>query len=232
MSNELVKNDYTNLPVSTVSRSELRATAQETEFLGRFQLYTKGEAIDSGAIAPGHYGVPQNGSDEILDLGNEIDILVVAVRYKAMDVSDRDDVIVSYDKDSDVYKDIKSRSDNREQGCLYGFSFLTYERSTNSFYEMFCCNKSARIFAPTLLPFLPLSAAEAEQSNEEPHGPIPATLGVRYASNSKGKWHVPQVRECKEPFTREPPMDEVIRQVTKFLTPEEEVEEDSRGRDR
>jgi len=230
MSNELVKNDYTSLPCTTVSPSELQQISKVGDFLGRIQLYTKGRFIDTGAVAPGHYGIPQAG-DEIVDLGDEIDILVFAMRAKAMDVTDSENVVVSTDMHSEEYKDIVSRGDKGEMGCLYGPSFLVYERTTCQFYEMFFCNKSARKIGPTLYPYLPLNAEAAEQQGTDPHGPIPATLGVRYAKNKKGSWHVSVVKECKAPFTTEPSVEEVIKRVTKFLSPDD-TEEDTRGRER
>jgi len=231
MSNELVKNDYTSLPTTSISRTALQEISKANEFLGRIQLYTKGRAIDTGTIAPGHYGVPQSGSDGILDLGGEIDVLVFAARAKAMNVSDLENIVVSYNPEDEAFQDIKSGADAGDNGNLYGHSFLLYERSTSEFYELFCCNKSARIFSPTLLPFLSLNAAEAEAAGEEPHGPIPATLGVRYAKNKKGSWHASTVKECKAPFTQEPPFARVVEEVTKFLNPEV-AEDDDRERTR
>jgi len=231
MSKELTKTDYTSLPATTISQSELQEISKVNEYLSRIQLYTKGRAIDTGAIAPGHYGVPQTGTDEIIDLGDEIDLLVFAMRAKAMDVSDAENITVSYDLHDETYKNIVELADSGETGCLYGPSFLVYERSTNAFYEMFFCNKSARKIGPTLFPYLPLNATVAAENGVKPHGPIPVTLGVRYAKNKKGSWHVSTVRDCKAPFTKEPAVEQVIAQVTKFLKPED-TEEDTRGRDR
>ena len=59
------------------------------------QLYTKGKAINKGQVRPGCYGIPEG--EEVIDLGDTIDILPLARRPKAIDMTDKDAVIVSYD---------------------------------------------------------------------------------------------------------------------------------------
>lgn len=226
--NELTtKNDFSNLPCTLISPAELKRIAQPTEYLARIQLFTKGKAIDEGLIKPGHYGIPQTGGDDVTDLGAEIDVMVFALRPKAMDVTDVNNIRVCYDINDPLYEEITSMS----EGGLYGPSFLVYERSTQAFYELFFCNKSARKVAPALYPFLPINAAAASELGCEPHGPLTATLGVRYATGAKGKWHTYTVKNCSVPFSTEPTVEDAVEQITKFLNPEV-AEEDTRGRAR
>src|SRR3990167_11522677 len=110
--------------------------------------------------------------------------------------------------------------------CQYGPSFLVYERSTGRFLEFFCGNKSSRIEAKKLFPFLPLTQADidakAAAGNEvgdlKPHGPVPVTLKTKLAENRKGTWHVPVVVMCSTPFSRLPSEEVIVREITRFLT--------------
>jgi hypothetical protein len=128
--------------------------------------------------------------------------------------------------ESEEFKRIAAKSAESDSHCQYGPSFLVYERSTKRFLEFFCGNKSSRIEAKKLFPFLPLSQADinakAENGNGvgdlKPHGPIPVTLKTKVAENRKGTWHVPVVVMCASPFTALPSDDVIRREITKFLT--------------
>ena len=221
MGTNLVKNDYTSLPTSTISKTDLAKVSQANRYLSRIQLFTKGKAIDNGLIGPGRYGIPLTGGAEITDLGDEIDVIVFAARMKAMDASDSDDIRTYFDVNDPGFQEIVNADG------LHGLSFLFFERRTGGFYEMFFCNKSARRVGPMLLPFVPTGP-----DSEDPHGPLAATLGIRYAKNKKGGWHVPTVSECKVPFSVEPSVEETIAEITKFLNPEDATEADERERAR
>ena len=70
--------------------------------------------------------------------------------------------MVSYDMESSEFKRIAAKSNEPESHCQYGPSFLVYERSTGRFLEFFCGNKSNRIEAKKLFPFLPLTQADID----------------------------------------------------------------------
>ncbi len=117
-------------------------------------------------------------------------------------------------------------SNEPESHCQYGPSFLVYERTTGRFLEFFCGNKSNRIEAKKLFPFLPLTQADIDAkaaagndvSDLRAHGPLPVTLKVKLAENKRGSWHVPVVVKCSTPFTKLPSMDVIVREMQKFLT--------------
>ena len=138
--NELSCLSSVSLPALAPSINVFKDIAKNSSFLQRIQLYTKGKAIDTGAIQPGHYGIP-TGDDAIEDLGSEIDIIPLSWRAKAIDMSDRDAVLVSYDPATDEYKRIKNDSDNtKDSHCMYGPAFLVFERSSGKFFELFFGN--------------------------------------------------------------------------------------------
>ena len=132
MGNALAATGLTNLPSVDVDFNDY---GSDIDFLPRIQLVTKGKYVDLGKIKPGHYGVPQ-GEDEILDLGESIDILPLAVRNKALDTNS-DPPVAVYDTNDPLYTEIRERAGEKDSGCMYGPSFLVYERDTGEFYELF-----------------------------------------------------------------------------------------------
>lgn len=206
-----------SLPAIAMDEKAL-ATLAVPSFLQRLQLVTKGRYVELGKIKPGHYGVPQQGGDEIADLGPQIDILPLNVRMKAIDMNDKENVLVNYERDSDEFKRIEAASEESNSMCMWGPTFLVFERSTGTFYELFFGNKSARIAAPALVAFLPVSQEKAERLGIEAHGPLAATLSARYIKKPTFGWHVPVITKCSEPFTNLPSIEVAQAEVAKFVS--------------
>src|SRR5689334_12877813 len=161
MSTEIAKVDYSTLSTQVGGNDVYDELAKGGDFLARLQLYTKGKAIDKGLIKPGHYGIPVS-EDEIIDLGESIDLLVIARRPKAIDMTDKEAIIVVHDHTSAEFQRIAATSLEKESHCMYGPSFLVFERSTAKFYEYFCGSKSTRTEAKKIYPFMPLSQADID----------------------------------------------------------------------
>jgi|WetSurMetagenome_2_1015567.scaffolds.fasta_scaffold01440_16 hypothetical protein len=224
MSKDLVTVSLNQVPAVGVSvASELVTELTKSgEFLDRIQLYTKGRAIDQGLISPGHYGVP-TGDDNILDLGTEIDILPLCCRPKALDLRDRDAIVTNYDPTSEAFKSIEEMAKTQDSGCMYGLSFLIFERGSAKFYELFCGTKSMRTESRKILAFAPLpeeGAAQIEKNSGvhvDPHGPIPCTLKAKYVTKRNWGWHVPVCVQCSTPFTNLPTIERINSEVEKFM---------------
>lgn len=219
MSNELMTLDLNQLPSTQLGSDEsFMELAKGGDFLSYVKLFTKGKAIDTGKIPPGHWGIPE-ADEAITDLGDSIDILPLARRPKALDVSDKSAIVVSYDNQTPVFKEIQAKSTTSSSGCQHGVSFLVYEKTTGQFLEVYFGNKSSRPEAKKLYPFLPLTAADIERRglDVEPHGPLPVTLKARFAENAKGSWHTPVVVKSLTPISL-PSTEAVIKEITKFLT--------------
>ena len=223
--NALATLDLSQLPSTRLgSMTEIAKLAQAGSYLQYVKLYTKGEAIDTGKIRPGHWGIP--AGDEIVDLGEQIDVLPIAVRPKALDTSDRTAIVVSYDPASEEFKRIHAQAAKPNSGCQVGLSYLVYERGTRRFLEVFFGNKSGRQAASDLLAYLPLTQADidkmveagADASQLAPQGSKPATLRNRLARNDKVKasWHAPVVGKCSTPFTALPSAETVRDEYMKF----------------
>ncbi len=241
MSTALTPVNFDQLPSTQLGSDEQFAElSRRAGFLCRLQLFTKGDAINQGLVPPGTYGIVES-KDRIIKLGPSIDVLPLARRPKALDMSDKDAVIVNYDPNSDEFKDIAARSQEPESGCQYGTSFLFVERTTGRLLEFFCGSKSTRPIAGDIAVFLPLTQADIDRKKEagadigkmEPHGPKPCTLKARLAKSKKGySWHVPDVQSCSVPFTNLPSSEVVVAEINKFVTAKsgdvETVKEDNR----
>lgn len=186
--------DLTQLPSTQLGSDEQFAElSRKAGFLSRLQLFSKGDAINRGLIPPGTYGIPES-KEEVTKLGNSIDVLPLARRPKALDMSDKEAIISNYDPTSEEFKDIAARSMEQESGCQHGTSFLVVERTTGRMLEFFCGSKSTRPIAGDIAVFLPLTqadidrkkAAGADVGQMKPHGPKPCTMKVRLAKSKKG----------------------------------------------
>jgi hypothetical protein len=223
--------ELVQLPSTQVGTDEMYDDlAKSAEFLARLQLFTKGKAIDKGHIRPGHYGIPES-ADDITDLTDSIDLLVLARRPKALDMTDKEAIIVSHNNESPEFKRIAAASLEKESNCMYGPSFLVFERSTGRFLEFFCGSKSTRGEAKKIYPFLPLTAADIKArglKDQEPHGPLPMTLKSKLVEKGTYSWHVPVVVKCSTPI-KLPSTARVIAEIKKFVAPQpdgvEKVEE-------
>ena len=163
----------------------------------------QGQGGQPQARRPGNYGIPES-DEEVIDLGDTIDIIPLARRPKAIDMTDNEAIIVNYDPETDEFKRIAAQSLEKESHCMYGPSFLVFERSTGRFLEFFCGNKSSRSEAKKVYPYLPLTQADIDAkaaagddvSDLQPHGPLPLTLKSRLVEKGTYSWHVPVVVKC------------------------------------
>jgi hypothetical protein len=227
--------------LSTQSIDDLKALdamSSSVSFLRRIQLYSKGKSNASGTlVGAGNFGVPES-SDKITDLGNSIDVLVIARKAKAIDMSDTSNIIVTNDTTSAEFKRIVDLADNtRDSGCAYGPTYLIYERSSNSFYEFFCGNKSARYASSAINSFLPVTQAmiDAGVTNEsEPRFAKPMTLKSEYIKKDRYEWFAPKAEECLTPIDL-PSADVLRSEIERFMkveTPDVEVAENTSARKR
>jgi len=219
--NALVPVDLTQLPSTQIgSDMDFDAIAKSSDFLPRLQLFTKGKAINKKLVGPGNYGIPVS-DDEVTDLGDEIDILPLARRPKAIDLKDKDNIVAVYDLRDPEFARIQTQSAEKESGCMYGPSFLVFERSTGQFLEFFCGTKSARTEAKRIYPYLPLTQAMIDANSalaeQMPHNALPVTMKSRLVEKGQWSWHVPVAVKCSTPFTTLPPTEAIVEQITKFL---------------
>ncbi len=224
MSNEnaLVPVDFVEqLPSTQVGTDEdFDAIAKSSDFLPRLQLYTKGKAVNKKLVQPGNYGIPVT-DDEVTDLGDQIDLLPLARRPKAIDLKDAENIVAVYDVNDPEFQRIQVQSGEKESGCMYGPSFLVIERSTGLFLEFFCGTKSSRTEAKRIFPYLPLTQAKIDANptlaGQESRNAMPVTMKSRLVEKGQWSWHVPVAVKCSTPFTKLPPTEAIVKEIAKFL---------------
>lgn len=228
--NALIPINLEQLPSTQIgSDQDFAIIAKSSDFLPRLQLYTKGKAVNRKLVSPGNYGIPVS-EDEVTDLGDVIDILPLAKRPKAIDMSDTENIISVYDVSDPEFDRISKTAEQKESHCMFGPSFLVFERSTGQFLEFFCGSKSARQEARKLYPYCPLTQGDIDAAAKRgedvsglvPHGPVPVTLKSRLVERKDWSWHVPVVLKCSTPFTKLPPSDVICREIAKFLVVKKE----------
>lgn len=234
----LVPSECDNLPaVSMGSDDNFDDLSKGADFLGRLQLFSKGKSVNKGLIVPGHWGI-QVSDEEVTCIGKSVDVIPFARRPKAIDLSDTDAIIANYDMESDQFKEIAQKSTKKDSNCMYGPSFLVFERSTGRFLEWFCGTKSTRPEAKKMYPFLETTEEDINRRDlegQEPHGPLPFTMNIRLVEKTYS-WHVPVVVRCSTPFTSGPSRKEIIFEMQRFLNPVdsglEKVDAEESGRNR
>ena len=190
----------------------LNAMVAGGDYLPRFQLFgSKSDACAEGRIGIGHYGLVKD--DKITDLGEEVNVVLVGWRPKA--VQSGDDFIICYKPDivdgeitNPIFKKIVDLSFTRDSGCMYGPEYLLWVPDANAFATYHLNSKTGR----------------REARNFEPLHSQAATLKARLITQGKYKWHGPVIIPCSAPI--DPPDPEKVRaEWTKFQNPPEtEVE--------
>jgi len=136
-----------------------------------------------------------------------MDVLVLARKAKAVDLSDTGSVIVTNDVQSDEFQRIVKESEVKDSGCSYGPAYLLYERTQDTFLEFFCGNKTARYTSAHINNYLPTPDA----------GPKPMTLGRELIEKGRYSWFGPVVSDCITPFATLPEADRLVAKVEDFL---------------
>jgi len=177
-------------------------------WLARLQLFSSRSAAAMERVIPaGHWGIPVSSST-IIDLGDEVDVVLVAHRDRAM-WYDGEEMHSSTDRNSPLYNRLKDMAEaDSESGAMYGPEFLAWVGEIQMFLTIFLGNKSAR--RETL--------AFMQVMNQ------PATVYCRLVSGKKHKWEVPQIKGSKA-FPFDLPTDKAIQEAwAKFTKPDEQAE--------
>lgn len=173
--------------------------AKSGDFLPRLQLMTANSGpVKDGEFSVNHYAMVDNGN--LIDLGKEVDVAVIAWRPKALDTSEN---IGSFEPESELYQQIKEKSKISNSGCMYGPEFLCYIGSRKAFVTFFMGSKSARKTANKVKSFVKKFA----------------TLKSVKIDNKKYTWFAPSVTKCSSEFPL-PPLDELTDKVDKFNNPQ------------
>ncbi|MEE9548746.1 MAG: hypothetical protein V3V68_05265 [Nitrosomonadaceae bacterium] len=218
MTNELVPKDLTGGSLTNHSFNDVAASLTKG-YLARLQLYgSKSDACAEGKIGIGRYGLARD--DSIIDLGEELDVVIVSWRPKALQIA-KDGILADYDPTSELYLKIKELSTVKDSGCMHGPEFLLWIPSQDQFATYHMSSKTARREAQKMEPLVGKAATFRCKLIDPP--------------TSRYKWHGPVVTGCSTPL-EVPSVKDIQEQVKRFQNPpKQEVEladEDDSGRER
>lgn len=169
-------------------------------YLQRLQLYTGNSRLCKiGAIQQGIYGLPAQG-DKAEPVGNELDVVPIMYRAKAVDTSGKTP-ISNYDSKSATFKDIEKRSFTKDSGCMYGIEYLLWYPDKKMFITFFFSSISSRPVAKELQPFIEKAAT--------------FTVGL---VDKKYTYHVPEVKACDRVISVLPTPEELEAAVEKYTS--------------
>lgn len=172
-------------------------------FLPYLQLYTtKSDAVTEGKIVGGHYGL--NRDSNIVDLGNNVDVVIFTARPRAFQKDDSGEIIVIYDKDDPEYLRIQALQADGMLGCMAGPEILLWIPAEKCFATFFCGSKTLKREARKFGAFI---------------GGKACNLRVKIIDNHKHKWHGPVISPCSTPPTVLPTQEEIVEQVHRFKNP-------------
>lgn len=176
------------------------------KYLGRLQLMTSAsEKCKSGEFPINHYAYIVG--EKLVDLGKEVDCLVVSYRFKALDMSG-ESVAVSYDPNSPLFAEISNRADNTPNSkCTYGPEFLVYLPKLQKFATFHMGSKTARKVSADVRDLLCKAM----------------TLGSRMIQNKDYSWAAPTASPCHVQFAL-PDTEKLQEENLKFMNPPAEAE--------
>ncbi len=117
MSEELIP--LGDMGVSKYSDDSAFDSMSSGGFLPRLQLCgSSTTVVKEGKITQGHYALIK-GKDQLEDLTKEVNIVVLAWRPKAMEMTE--DVVLSiYNPKASEFTRIAEKSEESDSGCMYG----------------------------------------------------------------------------------------------------------------
>ena len=115
----------------------------------------------TAAGGPGHYGIPES-DEEVIDLGDQIDIVPLARRPKAIDMTDSEAIIVNYDPDTAEFKRIAAMSLEKESHCMYGPSASSSTSGDRPLPGVLLRQQVEPSEAEDIYPYLPLTQADID----------------------------------------------------------------------
>lgn len=176
------------------------------DYLPRLQLFgAKSDACAEGKIGIGHYGLVKD--DDITDLGEEINLVIVSWRPKAIQLGG-DMPITVFDAHSELFKEIKVQSDVTDSGCMFGPEFLVWIPDAGAFALYHMNSKTARRESKKMRPLIGSAA----------------TLKCKLIETARFKWHGPVVLPCSIPLDM-PDENKLRAEYGKFHNPPEKAPE-------
>jgi hypothetical protein len=183
------------------------------DYLPRLQLMTaSSEVCKTGAFPINHFAIVRD--QNMKDLGKEVNILVIAWRPKALQISD--EIISIYNTKDPEFARIRDLSGEKDSGAMYGPEFLVWIPDARKFATFFMGTKSMR--------------REATVVNEMMRQAV--TLKGVQISNAKYTWFSAKAERCTTVFDL-PDQEDLEEEYKKFINPPqktvERVQEDEKA---
>lgn len=179
---------------------EFAAASKSRDYLCRLQLCgSKSTLFSTNKVQRGDNVFIVN-KDKFTNLGQTVDLLIMAWRPKALDMNE-DPPLSFYDMDSAGFKDVQLRSKDQNSRCSWGPEYLVWIPQIKEFSTMHLGSATMRGDAPDLHKLMGLGC----------------TLGWRVAGpNKKGQtWDSWVFSPCSSPFEN-PTIEEYKKMIEKF----------------
>lgn len=202
----------------------------KSPFLPRLQVCGGNtEIVKEGKMAMGVYGLIYD-KNKFVDLGKEVDILVVGMRPKALRLPKEGNPMSYFKRESAEFKKIQADSKFPNSGCMFGMEFLVWIPSQAEWATLFLGTQSARKETPSVLTEMKKDFSGTSRDN---YGAAKVTCHApRLVKNPKGSWHIPQFGPCNSDLAVLPERDSLAEEIQKFASPPESVEEKATGEER
>jgi hypothetical protein len=187
------------------SDAEFEKMTSAMGYLPRLTQFTDASAlVKKREIAGGFYLV--SSKDDRLALGEEVDFVPVAWRFKALETPPGAKPISSTDPNSEVFKSIAARSHQPNSNCQTGIEYLIWVPSVAKFATFLMGSKTALKEAAKIKPFI---------------GQM-VTVKVHTYESPQYVWQGPKVYECDLEPCSLPDESLLTDTVERFNTPEED----------
>ncbi len=163
------------------------------------------EACKEGKTNINSYALEAN--EKLTDIGKEITGLVVGFRAFALDFSDKENIVLTGDANSEDYKRIKAvvDSNKKESGCMCGPEFLIYLPEENTYTQLFMGGWNAKLLG-------------ADSFFNALKGKYPVTIGSTMKEGKHGKNFYPTCEQLTTDIDLSGTDEaELIEKVTNFM---------------
>lgn len=190
----------TLIAVPQSSSDNALAVANSSTFLPRVKL-CQGSAkeVNTRKVARGGNFALIRSKEEIEDLGDEVIMIPVAGRAKALDTSG-EVIITNFDPKSSEFLRIEELSKDKDSGAMYGPEYLVWLPDHNTFALLFLCSPTAR----------------REGGAVHAHLGRGALLTSELIDNKKFQWFGPKIKDYSAPIPSIPSQEDIDTQHQRF----------------
>lgn len=202
----------TNTGLATANNNQLSAEDEAAfkklaggggKFFARLQLFAgASEPVKEGLFTANHYGVA-TGKDTITDVGKEVEVAPIAMRFKAMDLRDVGQPLSYHKFSSPEFQTIHQLADVADSHCMSGTEFLVWVPAAKEFCTFYAANISSKREAPKIRALI---------------GKV-ATFKSVYVKRPKNSFQAIKIVESSSPLESVPSQEDLDDAVERFNNP-------------